>query len=42
MALIKGSKSLKYASDELKNDEEIVKQAVSKNGYSLKYASPDL
>jgi len=25
MALIKGSKSLKYASDELKNDEEIVK-----------------
>ena len=34
--------SLEYASDRLKDNEEIVKIAVQYNGYSLQYASDRL
>ena len=34
--------SLEYASNELKNNKEIVLEAVKQNGYSLQYASNEL
>ena len=34
--------SLKYASDELKNDKDIVLEAITNNNLSLKYASDEL
>ena len=34
--------ALQYASDELKNNFDIVKTIISKNGYNLKYASDEL
>jgi hypothetical protein len=34
--------TLQYASEELKNNYDIVKKAVINNGYSLEYANDDL
>ena len=34
--------ALRFASDELQDDEEVVFAAVKKNGMSLKYASDEL
>ena len=36
------SHALQYASDELKNDKEVVMAAVNHYGYNLKYASDEL
>ena len=37
-----GSDALKYASDELKADKEVVSEAVKNNGLALEYASDEL
>ena len=41
-AAAKSGWALKYASEELKNDKEVVLAAVAQYGYALEYASNDM
>ena len=42
VAVAQNGSALQYASDELKNDKEIVMAAVAQNGSALQYASDEL
>ena len=42
IAVAQNGCALEYASDELKNDKEVVMIAVAQNGWALEYASDEM